>query len=32
LCEYAPAEVVTAGRVGEAGELSHFREFDEFLV
>ena len=32
LCENAPAEALTAGHVGAAGELSHFREFDEFLV
>jgi hypothetical protein len=32
LCENAPAEALTAGHIGEVGELSHFPEFDEFLV
>jgi hypothetical protein len=32
LCENAPAEALAAGYVGEAGKLSHFREFDEFLI
>jgi hypothetical protein len=32
LCENAPAEALTAGHVGEVGGLSHFPDFDEFLV